>query len=188
MVSRGEIERAFEIYWADLRRAEAGGAHWAMLHVVLCLPDICAALSSSDGKTRGERYCRWCNAYLPQSLLNGEERWQMRNKVLHQGHAIVQRRSRYERFVYGYSTDRRRPDHLRVDGESLQLDVGELAAETMRGVSRWAADVERNSNGQSAQTVARNLESLVRVQVIEIPFTCDSPVDAPLTTVVLKTN
>ena len=51
MLTRGALDKTFQMYWDDMDRCRAGDAYWSLLHVTVCLPDICAALESDDGRT-----------------------------------------------------------------------------------------------------------------------------------------
>jgi hypothetical protein len=44
-----ELEKAFAVYFDEIERCRRAGAYWALLHVVVALPDICAALESENG-------------------------------------------------------------------------------------------------------------------------------------------
>ena len=87
MLTPGSPGQAFSAYWQDMDRCRNARAFWSLLHVTICLPDICAALQSENGETKGARYISWCDKYLLNPMLSGSERYQMRCKVLHQGRA-----------------------------------------------------------------------------------------------------
>jgi hypothetical protein len=56
MLQTGELGKAFKIYWDDVERCRLAEAYWSLLHVTICLPDICAALQSPNGETNGKLY------------------------------------------------------------------------------------------------------------------------------------
>ncbi len=98
MLAPGQLATAFGVYWREMERCRQAKAYWALLHVTVCLPDICAALESDDGEATGSRYISWSDIYLPDSLLLGAERYRMRCKVLHQGRAALEQAGRYTGF------------------------------------------------------------------------------------------
>ncbi|MHA6645620.1 hypothetical protein [Mesorhizobium sp. A623] len=72
----------------EINIAAANGLPFLAVGMTVTLPDICVSLSSTDGRTKGERYKAWCNANLPQdklSLVSADDLWSMRCGVLHNG-------------------------------------------------------------------------------------------------------
>lgn len=174
----GLLQDALTIYQDEMDRCRTNGAYWALLHITVCLPDICAALQSPNGKTTRQLYENWCDLYLPNALLLGKERYRMRCKVLHQGRATTdQPSSRYIGFSFGQPSPAGHVDHLRVDARCLNVDVGRLADETQNGVVQWAKSVEAKPRSDDAMHVFKNLSSLVRVR--QLPFPISAPAGIP---------
>src|SRR5688572_6289739 len=108
---------AFATYWQEMDRCRASKTYWSLLHVTVCIPDICAALEADDGETTKFRYIQWADRYLREPLLSGEELYRMRCKVLHQGRAALdQPGARYTGFSFAEPAITGEIDHLRVDG------------------------------------------------------------------------
>src|SRR2546428_8678746 len=116
MLKLGELDNAFQTYWSDMERCRKGRAYWSLLHVTVCLPDICAALQSSDARTSGRRYIDWCDRHLADAALSGEERYWMRCKVLHEGRASTGNPGRYSGFAFTQPAPNGQVDHRRVEG------------------------------------------------------------------------
>lgn len=189
MLAPGTLHAAFTTYWSDMDRCRNAGAYWALLHVTVCLPDICAALESADGETTGSRYVAWCERYLPDPLLSGAERYRMRCKVLHQGRATTdQPACRYVGFSFGQPAATGEVDHRRVDGLALNLDVGLLADEMKQSVTRWIRYLESNLGGPEALNVVRNLPSLVQVRQLAFPAPLGGASSIPGLGITLKTS
>lgn len=170
MLTPGTLQTAFKMYWDDMDRCRNAKAYWSLLHVTVCLPDICAALESSNGETDKSRYARWCNQYLPGPYLSGEERYGIRCKVLHQGRASTDKPGgRYVGFSFGQPSATGITDHMRVEGTTLNLDVGSLAQEVRFGVGLWIQHLEASLDGAEASNTEGNLQSLVQVRVLPIP-------------------
>jgi hypothetical protein len=170
MLTAGELDTVFQMYWDDMQRCRAGSAYWSLLHVTVCLPDICAALESERGRTAPALYIDWCDANLPDALLTGEERYMMRCKVLHEGRAHVgQSHLRYSGFAFTQPAANGDVDHRRVDGTTLVLEVGSLSAEYRNGVQRWIKEIEAQPTGPTATNVAANLQTIVRVRRKPMP-------------------
>ena len=153
----------------DMQRCRAGKAYWSLLHVTVCLPDICAALQASDGRTTGARYVTWCNQHLVDATLSGEERYSMRCKVLHEGRASLDKSGRYSGFAFTQPAPDGQVDHHRVDGKTLLLEVGSLSAEYETGVRGWIRAIEANLGGGDAINVEKNLQTIVQVRQKPMP-------------------
>jgi hypothetical protein len=152
-----------------MARCRESKAYWALLHVTVCLPDICAALQSDNGKTSTPLYIDWCDKYLKNPMLSGVERYRMRCKVLHQGRATTDKPGRYRGFAFGQPSETGKVDHMRFEAGILHLDVGELGDEMRGAVEAWIQSLEVRNTSADALNVERNLNSLVRVAQFIVP-------------------
>lgn len=146
------LSGAFSVYWDDMKLCRDAKAYWCLLHVTICLPDICAALQAPDGETGKALYIAWCDEYLKNDpMLSGADRYQMRCKVLHQGRSKTDRDRRYAGpytgFAFGQPSSTRRVDHDQLESGVLHLDVGALADEMKLGVESWIAALEADQTG-----------------------------------------
>ncbi len=160
---KSALQQRFKTYFDDMQKCLSSGAYWSLLHVVVCLPDICAALASSDGRSEGQRYIKWCDRFTHDPALTGAERWVLRCKVLHQGRAATGKSGRYTAFAFGKPAETGEIDHKRVQATTLHLDVGELAREATTAVNGWIAWLASNSASNEAKNVSKNLPALVQV-------------------------
>jgi hypothetical protein len=182
MLRTGDLGQAFKIYWDDIDRCRRAEAYWSLLHVTICLPDICGALQSASGEAKPRLYIAWCDLYFSDPRLTGSEHYLMRCKVLHQGRAKTNR-CRYGAFAFGQPAQSGAVDHMRLDAHhTLHLDVGELATETTDAVEKWIKRLEAKPTSDEALNVTKNLESLVRVT----PFVVSQPTGSTVT--MYKTN
>ena len=184
MLTLGLLDPAFRIYWDEMDRCRSARAYWALLHVTVCLPDICAALQSADGETKGALYVAWCDRYLIDPLLAGSERWQMRCRVLHQGRASIAAQRRYAGFSFAQPAANGKVDHRRLEGATLVLDVGMLAAEMKTGVEQWIQHLEVHPSSVVAANTQRNLPSLIQVRQFPLPPTPGVPL--PVTPTIIN--
>ena len=164
MLTIGKLDQTFQIYWTDMELCRAGKAFWSLLHVTVCLPDICSALEAPDAKTSPRRYMDWCELYLKDGLLSGEERYAMRCKVLHEGRASIGGSARYSGFGFTQPAANGQVDHRRVEGKTLILDVGKLTLEYEAGVRGWIQALEANPGRNDAANVEKNLQTIVQVR------------------------
>lgn len=157
------------MYWDDMERCCTGKAYWSLLHVTVCLPDICAALQASDARTTKARYIDWCDRHLADAMLSGEERYLMRCKVLHEGRASMGKSGRYTGFGFTQPLPNGQVDHRRVEGTTLILEVGTLSAEYETGVRGWMRAMEANPAGGDGVNVEKNLQTMVQVRQKPMP-------------------
>jgi hypothetical protein len=189
VLTPGSLRSALATYWDEMERCRRSAAYWALLHITVCLPDLCAALQSANGEATGQRYVKWCNTYLPNKILSGAERYCMRCKVLHQGRATTDKPGRYVGFSFGQPSPQGHVDHLRVDGDCLNVDVGCLANEVQAGANKWARTLEANRNSADARHAFKNLSSLVQVRQLSFPVPMPAGVPAmPQFVTTLKTS
>ena len=184
MLKKGDLSTAFKVYWDDAQRCLEAKAYWCLLHVTACLPDVCAALQSRDGKAQPEKYKKWSDKYFKQAALTGLERYEIRCKILHQGRARASKKVRYTRFAFGQPDAFGRVDHLRVDGCTLHVDVAKLYGETREAMRAWIVELESNPTSAKANYAAQNLRLLVHVSNQSVTLATS----APISTVIHKTN
>jgi len=154
-----ELEHAFALYFSEMDGCSAGGLRWALLHLLLVLPDICAALESADARTNGPRYVSWCRRYFTHPNFTAEEVYGLRCRILHQGHALGE--DRYK--TYSFATSSNASVHRYVtNGDNITLDPAELKGDLRAGMRKWFADLQQDA--ATAAIVQRNLPSLARKQ------------------------
>jgi hypothetical protein len=71
----------------EVNKAASSGMPFLAISMAVALPDICAALSSPDGRTTGDRYKDWCRDNLGDEFnyVTPDDLYSMRCGVLHQG-------------------------------------------------------------------------------------------------------
>ncbi len=162
--STEELEAAFLSYLEEMDRCLVGHSYWALVHLLVVLPDVCAALEAGDGETNGTRYQDWCRRYLPSKFRSPEDRWDIRCKVLHQGRALPTRGAHrsYSFVLPGQPISIH--DVVITGDQNIAVDIGELADEIKRGIHSWFADLQRSENSARARNVARHASSLARLK------------------------
>lgn len=167
-----QLRSDFSLYLREIERCENAQCYWALLHILLVLPDICASLEDDPTSPRlvGDRYVEWCNAYLPtRPAVSGDDRYQMRNALLHAGSTTAQNLHRthhtsYTHFsfvdpgtfdisVHGTATS---------SGAVLNIHVTAMEAETRDALEKWFEALQRDSVKMAR--VESNLTQLTRFQ------------------------
>jgi len=164
----GQLDHAFQPYWHEMRTCRQHRAYWTLLHITVCLPDICAALESENGRAKRKKVENWCERYLAHPKLSAAERYDMRCIVLHEGRAETKEPFRYEWYSFGQPSYAGEADHMRVEGLTLRIDVDRLSQEVQNGAERSIKEMEAESSGHRGEYVAANLSSLIRVEPIRV--------------------
>ena len=170
-MTEGDLEAAFHVYIPQLERVRASKCYWPVLHVILAIPDICAALQSRNYETTGNLYMDWCDNYLGGGKLNGADWWKMRCSVLHLGSSIPElrglRRSQYDSFSFIDPDHAPKEWHLHdtaAPDKNQTIDIGQLADAMVVALRAWFSDLMRPAHAQAATYVQKNLPRLVRIQ------------------------
>ena len=148
-----QLRGDFALYVDEIDRCLETKCHWALLHVLLALPDVCAALEASPDTEVGDRYVDWCSKHLPASAtVSGADRYQMRNSLLHAGSTTAHNLGKKHHTGYTHFSyiD---PDGFDVsvhnttspDGTILNVHVVQMAAETKQALENWFLALQSDS-------------------------------------------
>jgi hypothetical protein len=162
-----DLDQAFRLYFAEMDRCVLAGCHFALLHILFPLPDVCAALESPDGTTSADRYQNWYRRYLDDPLLSSEEFYKLRCVFLHQGRALGT--GRYN--TYSFAIQPRMTVHRYVVSSeaNITLDPRQMVADMRHAIQAWFTDLRSPAYAATLVTVRTNLRSLVREQPKAIP-------------------
>ena len=172
-----QLRKDFALYTEEIERCEEAGCDLALLHLLLALPDVCACLESDPERKVGNRYTAWCNAYLTETpTICGNDRYQMRNALLHSGSTTAQNRRPSHQTLYTHFSYVGRGSfmvtvHGTTDGNGtvLNLHLTKMVAEMERALERWFHALQ--SDDGKMDWVDRNIGHLARIQEKQIPAT-----------------
>jgi hypothetical protein len=171
-----DLESAFKVYFDEMDRCVDGKCYWALLHLVVVLPDICSALEAGNGEASGKQYKVWANRYLADSVISADEWYEIRCVVLHQGQTLG-KTGRYRAYSFSQPNPTEGIIHRviakRGNIQDLHLDVGELAKQMTTAMRKWFQDLEADKNSLHSRNVDRNIHSLAST---ERPQSHDVPV------------
>jgi hypothetical protein len=166
MKTAQQLEEAFGVYFDEMARCDSAGCYWALLHLLVSMPDVCAALEVGHLSPVGQRYMDWCVANFPSDpRLTPADRYQMRNRVLHEGSTLTtQPHSQYTSISFVDPASTNEHVHLLVsgDGNNLAVNIKDLADDTRMAMRKWFAVIE--SDLARNQCVEQNLPRLARRQ------------------------
>src|SRR5262245_34573615 len=167
-----ELETAFKTYFDEMDRCETLKCYWALLHMIVALPDICAALESKTGDAgNGGLYRAWCKQNFRKGALSGEDRYLIRCALLHQGRTIpAAGRGSYASYSFIQPGPSGATAHNWVsDGRNITLDVGEMARDTRTAMKTWFDKLPNLPNAEKRANVVRNLRHLAKEKPKELP-------------------
>jgi len=172
-MTAADLERAFKTYFDEIGRCTASKCYWALLHLVVVLPDICAALESPTGDSgSGGPYRAWCKENFAGGYLSAEDRYEIRCSLLHQGRTTVSR-GRYASYSFVQPSPSGHITHNWVTNSerNITLDVGELARETISAMRTWFLKLLLPINRTRLANVQRNLPALAheKPKTLSIP-------------------
>jgi hypothetical protein len=157
------LETTFKAYFETMELCVKGRAYWALLHVLVVLPDVCAAMERKGGDTNPDAYREWCTRFLCVSdpVMTPQDWYRLRCMLLHQGRTRDEKgQSQYEHFRFGHppgdtpSTLHRRIETVK-DGRLIHLDVLELSKDVRRAMQSGLSGSGRAHRMTSAETFKR---------------------------------
>src|SRR5262249_25645939 len=147
-------------YFETMEQCVKGRAYWALLHVLVVIPDVCAAMERKEGDTDGAAYRNWCTRFLADQKMKARDWWRLRCLLLHQGRTRDDEgQSQYEEFQFSHPrADETSSLHRQTvgDGRTIHLDIQALGFEVRHAMRKWFAWVERDASEEDVQYVARN--------------------------------
>lgn len=154
----------------EIRAALKAGAYTLALQGTLACIDICAALSSADGRTTGSHFRTWFDAHLSRSYgqLSAIDAYKLRCGLLHQGRAST---DQYEAIVFTLPDGRGNVFHNNIINNALNLDLMTFCADVLDAASAWW------ESARHEEPVASNARHLVRVRAAGLaPYIVGVPV------------
>lgn len=164
----GDLEQAFQLYFMEMTECGISGRFFALLHVIVALPDVCAALEQPFSPVL-ERYEGWLQKYHRHELLSPVEFYDLRCKLLHQAQAVGRGRGRYKTYSFPIHPDISLHRAVVESEDNITLDPRQMAVDMRRAIEAWFTDLRRSENAARLQVVRGNLSLLVRLQFKLIP-------------------
>jgi hypothetical protein len=145
-----------ETIFVEIEHAIAAGLHYSAIAMSLTIPDLCAALESSDGRTSSERYKRWYNEHFAPAYasLTADDCYSLRCGVVHQGRMGLPAGQQFARVIFVVGAP---GVHQNIINDSLQLSAETFCADMVAAARRWFA------NGQGTECIVKNLPRLVHL-------------------------
>ncbi len=164
------LAQAFGTYFQEIDRCLAAKCHWSLLHLLVVLPAVCAALETPSGEAGENEYKKWCRRYFDRDArFTSADRYAVRVALVHQGRTTADDAGQYR--SYSFVPPSGRDVHLTVRDfgsghRNLTIDVGQLASETKHAMERWFKDIE---NADRLLNIDRNVRLLARQGEAAIP-------------------
>lgn len=172
-LTTADFEAAFRVHLDEMERCEKSACYWALLHLVVVIPDICGALEAPCGEATKAGDVDWCKRMLPpepSSPLTPDERYVVRCILLHQGRTQTSPgRYTYYKFIPPPPAGVRLHGVQLGAGEQITLDVVALATEMKQALHEWFNDMQDPDQATRAAAVVRNLSTLATVKSMPVP-------------------
>ncbi|MFE6135595.1 hypothetical protein [Bacillus sp. NPDC057893] len=129
----------------EIERGLDAGVYHLSLGMALCIPDICAALQSEDGKANGNKYREWYNRYVGDKFrMSAADCYYFRCSFLHQG-STQHEKSNYKRIIFV------EPNpafffHNNVIDDVLNIDLVQFCRGLIDSARKWLAEVKEEEN------------------------------------------
>lgn len=152
---------SIEVITGEIERALSHQFYYLALIGALTLPELCAALETTDGNTSGKNaalYTKWCDAWLTAYPdVAGSDIYALRCGVVHEGR-LGNGKSKYKRIAFTLPDGRGNViQQLTVNAtELLSLDLVTFCRQMIASASMWYVAKQTDSN------VQRNLPRLLQ--------------------------
>jgi hypothetical protein len=173
----GELEQAFKTCLDEMDKCERAECYWALLHMVVVLPDICAALEHDKGDTSGEIgrcYESWCERYWCSATISARRRWEIRCALLHQGRTVLKDGETFS-YIRPAPSGSKVHEYVHPDEPNTTLEVHKLAAEVKRAIRAWFRDLTQPERASKLENVLRHLPKLAREKPKVLPGILENP-------------
>ncbi|MEK4578262.1 hypothetical protein [Bacillus sp. FSL R12-0074] len=128
----------------EIERGLDAGVYHLSLGIALCIPDICAALQSDDGKTSGRKYKEWYTSYVGNKFrMSADECYYFRCSFLHQG-STQHEKSNYKRIIFIEPGPM--VFHNNVFNDVLNIDIVIFCKDLIESARQWIEDIKENEN------------------------------------------
>ncbi|MEJ9228909.1 hypothetical protein LAV79_05310 [Peribacillus butanolivorans] len=129
----------------EIERGLDAGVYQLSLSMALCIPDICAALESDDGKTNGRKYRSWYEKYVGNVLrLSSSDCYFFRCSFLHQG-STEHENSKFKKIIF-IEPNHGIVGHNNVMDDVLNIDVRIFCKDMINAGRKWYATVKDSDN------------------------------------------
>ena len=143
--------------------ANVANLYYLALSGALLIPDMCAALESTDGQSTGARYVAWFNTHVAPlhemgeglPILTGTDCYLFRCSFLHQG-TTKHSTSRYSRILFVEPGASGLVLHMNILNDALNIDVQMFCQEMVAAARNWIEQVS------GTETYETNLVSFIR--------------------------
>ena len=169
-LSESQLRDAFKVHFDEMDKCERAQCYWALLHLVMVMPDICTALEHPLGNTTGEagqRYAEWCR-YWPSNVVAPKKRWEIRCALLHQGRTVLRGGDAFS-YVRPQSAGSKVHEYVEPGEPIVTLDVGQLPREVREAFNQWALDLQKPESAARLGHVERHLPKLAREKPKSLP-------------------
>jgi hypothetical protein len=168
---------AIEAMLREIERALDAELYYLAIIICLMLPDVCAALEATDGRTSERRYKEWYAKHAKEQAGGAEpdECYSLRCGMTHQGKMEI-KKGLADGVIFTL-----KGSSYRLDGFTLETPMGRAYAfDAENWCRRWIAAVRIwFEAAKSDPVVQRNMESILQVRPLGLaPYFVGQPIIA----------
>ena len=161
--SFGPMETMFQ----EIEAALSVRLYFLAILASLAIPDVCAALISSNGESSGKKYKAWYRANLAATYprLTDVDFWSLRCGLVHQGR-FGHRDMQYDRVIFTFPDTAFQAHNSPIqwpDITYLMMDAPTFCRDVVVAGRKWFSDNENDP------VVQKNLDRLVRLRLNGLP-------------------
>jgi len=135
----------------QVRLANRAGIYYVALFSALALPDICAALESTNGQASKSKFIAWFDTHVAprySGFLDGETCYYFRCSMLHQG-STQHPHGRYSRIIFVEPGNSGMILHNNIVNDALNIDVRIFCEDICTASEKWWNSVSASRQVQA---------------------------------------
>jgi len=155
---------------AQIEATNNAGYYYVALLSALTLPDICAALESSNGEASRDRYINWYDNNVDSGPATGKDIYAFRCSLLHQGRTSHPKSS-FSRIIFIEPGSNTNTFHNCVVIDALLIDVQLFVSDLLAATRQWLVSARNSETFKKnfAAFVARHPEG-IKPYMIGVPI------------------
>ena len=147
-----------ELILQEIERALDAKLYYLAVRMSLTLPDMCAALESSDGRATKQKYRDWYDSHLAVEFqfMSSADCYSLCCGIVHQGRFGIPNSQQFGRVLFTLPDGRGNTFHNNILNDALQFDSINFCHTIIQTVRSWFAAKKNDP------TVQSNLPNLVQ--------------------------
>jgi hypothetical protein len=127
----------------QIKRTMDYNLYYVAFSMCLIIPDICGAMSYTNGKSEAKRYIEWFDKYVGSEYdsFNGKDCYNLRCGLVHQGRSANDK-SRYKRVLFLEPGATPYSFHKVVVNDVYLIELRQFCYDILKGAENWISEYE----------------------------------------------